>query len=88
MQGFMTQAGQEFGKVNERLDGIDERLNGIDGRLDGMQEDIRNIISHLDSIEKRLEISEDERLVMSHQLERLHAWVEKAGERIGLKFEH
>jgi len=42
----------------------------------------------VDSLAKRQEISDDERLVMAHQLERIHDWVEQAAERIDLKFAH
>jgi len=45
-------------------------------------------LPRLDSIEKQLEISEDERLVMAHQLTQLHDWVERATKRIDVKFAH
>jgi hypothetical protein len=37
---------------------------------------------------KQQEVSDDERLVMSVQLTRLHDWVEQAAKRIDLKFVH
>lgn len=67
---------------------IDERFTNIESTLSETQKKIQNIINQLDSIEKRLEISEDERLVMAHQLTQLHEWVEKAAQRIDLKFAH
>ena len=67
---------------------IDERFTNIESTLSETQKKILNIINQLDSIEKRLEISEDERLVMAHQLTQLHEWVEKAAQRIDLKFAH
>ncbi len=67
---------------------IDERFTNIESALSETQKKIQNIINQLDSIEKRLEISEDERLVMAHQLTQLHEWVEKAAQRIDLKFAH
>ncbi|MES2971086.1 MAG: hypothetical protein V4702_02070 [Patescibacteria group bacterium] len=67
---------------------IDERFNKIETSLETAQKQTHNILNHLDSIEKRLEISDDERLVMAHQLTRLHAWVEQAAERIDVKFAH
>lgn len=44
------------------------------------------ILNKLGSIEKRLEISDDERTVMAHQLTLLHGWVECAAKRIGVEF--
>lgn len=67
---------------------IDERFTKVEGGVADMQKQIQHILNHLDSIEKRLEISDDERLVMAHQLTRLHEWVEQAAERIDLKFAH
>lgn len=67
---------------------IDERFTKTEDSLAETQKQVRSIINHLDSIEKQLEISEDERLVMAHQLTRLHDWVEKAAKRIDVKFAH
>lgn len=47
------------------------------------KEDIQNILNRFDSIEKQLKISEDERLVMGHQLERLNRWVKELADKIG-----
>ena len=65
---------------------IDERFAKTENSLKEIQNQVQNILDHLDSIEKRLEISEDERLVMAHQLTRLHDWVEQAAKRIDVKF--
>jgi archaellum component FlaC len=67
---------------------IDERFSGVELTLTKTQKQIQNIVNQLDSLEKRLEISEDERVVMAHQLTQLHEWVEKAADRIDLKFAH
>ena len=67
---------------------IDERFTKVEGSVTDIQKQIQHILNHLDSIEKRIEISDDERLVMAHQLTRLHEWVEQAAERIDLKFAH
>lgn len=65
---------------------IDERFSKVETTLAEMQKQVQNILNQLDHIEKRLEISEDERLVMAHQLTQLHEWVEKAAARIDVKF--
>ena len=67
---------------------IDERFSGVETRLEKTQKQVQSTLNHIDSIEKSLEISEDERLVMAHQLTQLHEWVEKAAERIDVKFAH
>ncbi len=67
---------------------IDERFSKVELTLAETQKQVQNILNQLDSIEKRLEISEDERLVMAHQLTQLHEWVEKAARRIDVKFAH
>lgn len=67
---------------------IDERFTKVEGDLTETQKQIQRILNHLDGIEKRIEISDDERLVMAHQLTRLHEWAEQAAERIDLKFAH
>jgi Lon protease-like protein len=70
LQTFMVQVSDEFEKVH-----AEQRA---------MRRDIDRIMSHLDSIEKRLEISEDERLVMGHQLKRLQVWTEHLADKIGV----
>lgn len=72
-----------FNYMTERFDRIDKTLE-----LKADSADLRRVISSLDAIIKRQEISDDERLVMATQLTRLHDWVEQAAERIDLKFVH
>jgi site-specific recombinase len=77
-----------LGVLDVMMTSIDGRFNKIESEQAKMQAVTHNILNQLDSIEKRLEISEDERLAMAHQLTRLHAWVERAAERIDVKFVH
>ena len=65
---------------------IDERFSKVEGGVAETQGKVQSILNQLDHIEKRLEISEDERLVMAHQLTQLHDWVERAAARIDVKF--
>lgn len=63
---------QEFRiEVNTKLD---EKANGSD---------MQTVLNLLDSIAKRQEISDDERLVMGHQLERLDRWTHELANKIG-----
>jgi archaellum component FlaC len=67
---------------------IDERFTKVENGVTETQKQTQHILNHLDSLEKRLEISDDERLIMAHQLTQLHDWVEQAAKRIDLKFAH
>ena len=59
--------------VNEKLDSK------------ASQEDMERVLRILDDMAKRQEISDDERLVMGHQLERLDRWVHSLAKEIGYK---
>lgn len=72
-----------FKYMSERFDSVDKKL---DSKADA--KDLQQALNMLDALMKRQEISDDERLVMSHQLTRLHDWVEQAAARIDLKFVH
>lgn len=49
------------------------------------QKDMQRVLNFLDEIAKRQEISEDERLVVGHQLERLDRWTHELANKIGYK---
>ena len=57
----------------------------MDTRFDETNNRIDKIISSLNTLAKRQEIDEEERLVMGHQLERLDQWVHQLAEKIGVK---
>ena len=67
-----------------------ERFDTIDASLEqkANAHETHQILDTLDSLSKRLEISDDERIVMGEQLARIHEWVEQAASRIDLKFTH
>ena len=99
----MTDTANEnrFDKIDVQLNRMDEQLHlitkavvkGFD-RIDKTLEtkadatDLQKALGLLDSLAKRQEISDNERLVMGHQLTRLHDWVKEAVKRIDLKFVH
>lgn len=72
-----------FNYMTERFDKIDKTLE-----TKANNADLQTALGLLDTLAKRQEISDDERLVMGHQLTRLHVWVEEAAKRIDLKFVH
>ena len=62
-----------------------ERFDSVDKALDekASKEDMERVLGLLDSIAKRQEISDDERLVMGHQLDRLDRWTHELANKIG-----
>ena len=85
---------KRFDKIDAQLDHIATALlKGFDSvnvalHTKASSEDLHTALDLLDSLMKQQEISDDERLVMSHQLAQLHTWVEAAAKRIGLEFSH
>lgn len=64
-----------------------DRFDKIDVQFENMatKEDIQKILTTLDSLSKRVEINDDERLVIGHQLERLDRWTHELADKIGYK---
>jgi len=83
-------------ELNARFDKIDAQLDrlatamikGFD-RIDKVletkasNEDIQRVLGLLDELARRIEISDDERLVMGHQLDRLDHWTHELAQKIG-----
>ncbi len=80
----MFMSHDEFTKLFQYMVKIDAKL---DAQFEHMatRDDINTILNRFDSIEKQLEIDDDERLVMGHQLERLDQWVHGMAKKIGYK---
>jgi archaellum component FlaC len=72
-------------RTDERFTSLEARMGSVEKELKAEREEIQRIFTYLDSIEKQLEISEQERLVMGHQLERLDKWVHELAGKIGYK---
>jgi len=62
----------------ERFDRIDKQLEGKSSNAD-----MQRVLSLLDAMAKRQEITDDEVLVMGHQLERLDRWTHELAKKIG-----
>jgi len=67
-----------FKYMTERFDKIDKALE-----TKSNDEDMQKVLDLLDSLAKRQEISDDERLVMGHQLDRLDRWTHELAGKIG-----
>ncbi|HTE58346.1 MAG TPA: hypothetical protein VK694_06390 [Verrucomicrobiae bacterium] len=74
----------EFTKLFQYLQQMDRKIEKQTETM-ATKNNINQILNRLDSIEKQLEISEDERLVMGHQLDRLDRWVREVADKIGYK---
>ena len=71
----------EFTKLFQYMHRIEVKLDG-QSEVMATKQDIDQILKRLDSIEKQLEISDDERLVMGHQLDRVNRWVKAVADKI------
>ncbi len=67
-----------FKYMTERFDKIDKVLEEKASNAD-----MQRVLSLLDELAKRVEISDDERLVMGHQLDRLDRWTHSLADKIG-----
>jgi hypothetical protein len=67
-----------FKYMTERFDKIDKALEEKASNAD-----MQRVLGLLDELAKRQEISDDERLVMGHQLERLDRWTHELAKKIG-----
>lgn len=67
-----------FKYITERFDKIDKALEGKANNVD-----MQHVLGLLDELAKRVEISDDERLVMGHQLDRLDRWTHELANKIG-----
>jgi hypothetical protein len=69
-----------FRYVSERFDKLDKAIEDK-----ASSADMQRVLGLLDSLAKRQEISDDERLVMGHQLDRLDHWVHELADKIGFE---
>jgi hypothetical protein len=67
-----------FKYMTKRFDKVDKNLEEKASNVD-----MRRVLALLDEMAKRQEISDDERLVMGHQLERLDRWTHQLAKKIG-----
>ena len=63
----------------------DDRFAQIETEQTKSRQEIAKVLDHLDSLLKKQEISDDERLVMGHQLDRLDQWTHALADKIGYK---
>lgn len=61
----------------------DERFSAIEAEQRQIRRDMNRLFDYMDKIAKKQEISDEERLVIGHQLERLDRWTHELADRIG-----
>jgi hypothetical protein len=64
---------------------VDERFNVVEYEHKEARKEISKVFDALDSLLKDHEITDDERLVMGHQLDRLDKWTHELADKIGHK---
>lgn len=62
---------------------VDDRFNAVELEQQKTRQEISKVFDYLDSLLKKHEISDDERLVMGHQLDRLNQWTHELAKKIG-----
>jgi len=62
---------------------VDDRFNTVELEQQKTRQEISKVFDYLDSLLKKHEISDDERLVMGHQLDRLDQWTHELAKKIG-----
>jgi len=85
---------EKFVGVDKRHSSFETHFRAIDNRLDRIEtslgekasaSDMRQVLEMLDGLAKSQEISDDKRLVMGHQLDRLDRWTRELAHKIGHK---
>jgi uncharacterized NAD(P)/FAD-binding protein YdhS len=72
-------------KINELATNNDRRTTNLESTVDSIQRDFNQVLNRLDSLEKNVQLSEQERAVVSMQLARLRDWVDNAAAKIGIQ---
>ena len=74
--------------ISEFASNVDKRFNTLESEVKLVQKDVKSILNRLDSIERDIQLNDDERAVMGMQLNRIHDWIEKTAAKVGIEFIH
>jgi uncharacterized protein YicC (UPF0701 family) len=84
LQAMNSTMNMQFDKIAAVVvKGFDRINKALEAKAD--KTDVQRILGQLDAFIKKQDISDDERLVMGHQLERLDRWTHELAEKIGYK---
>jgi ElaB/YqjD/DUF883 family membrane-anchored ribosome-binding protein len=64
---------------------VDDRFTRAEREQAKTRQEIAKLLDYLDELLKKQGISDDERIVMGHQLDRLDKWTHELADRIGHK---
>jgi len=64
---------------------VDDRFNQVESQQQKTRDEISRVFDYLDNLLKKQSISDDERIVMGHQLDRLDKWTHELAAKIGHK---
>lgn len=73
-----------FNHISKRFD---ESAAELAAAREEFREGMDRIYGQLDALHGKADIDDTERLVLARQLDRHGEWIEKAGEKIGLKYD-
>jgi len=62
---------------------VDERFTQIEREQTKTRQEITKVLDYLDDLLQKQGISDDERIVMGHQLDRLDKWTHELADKIG-----
>lgn len=85
IEGVLIEIRNLADMTHHRFMEVEKRFEHIDGRFDKIERDIEKIFNYLDAISKRLDITEDERVVMGHQIQRAFSWLKTLADKIGVE---
>jgi len=83
-EAFQQFSAQLFAYLNERFDGLDKKLSG---EITNVRDEVRQNQVALDHLVGRFDRLEGEYHVMNHQLTAHDAWIERAAERLKLRYD-
>lgn len=64
---------------------VDDRFTAAERDQTKTRQEITRVLDYLDDLLKKQSISDDERIVMGHQLDRLDKWTHELADKIGHK---
>ena len=64
---------------------MSKRFDAVDMKFEAQTLRFNRIDTMMDEMLKKQEISDDERIVMGHQLDRMNQWVQELADKIGYK---
>jgi uncharacterized protein HemY len=74
-----------LGAVRNLADMTHEHFMTVQAEAQQQRQEIQRVFNYLDAMAKKHQVSDDERLVMSHQLDRAFRWLQQLADKIGVE---